>query len=154
MADIKNAKRLVLADWKKQRDELNSVIAALERELGEEPSSKEKENTVGTGSPMSTAPIRVEDIVQPGDFFGMTQVAASKEFLSRLNKRTATLNEIAAALYRGKSVNSPIPESGLKNLSSLLSRSTEFLSVARGRWGLAANYPGKVRKGRKGSAED
>jgi hypothetical protein len=84
----------------------------------------------------------------------MSQVSAARDFLSRLNKRTATLNEIATALYRGKCTSQPLDEEkGLKNLSSLLSRSDDFISVAKSRWGLSEWYPNRSKKTRKSNGE-
>ena len=147
MADITEAKRLLLAEWEKKRDDLDILIAALRNELGLTSNGSGGESF--TAPQLSTAAVKVEEVVQPGDFFGMTQVGAAKEFLQRLNKRTASLNEIGAALYRGKAINAPLQESGLKNLSSVLSRADDFTSVARGRWGLSEWYPARAKKGRK-----
>lgn len=146
MTDITQAKQMILSDWEKKRDELDLLISALRNELG---IASNGTGESGFAPQLSTAAIKVDELVQPGDFFGMTQIGAAKEFLSRLNKRTASLNEIGAALYRGKAVSSPFQESGLKNLSSVLSRSEDLISVAKGRWGLTEWYPGRKKKGRK-----
>jgi hypothetical protein len=151
MADINDAKRLILAEWEKRRDELDLLISALRRELGMSADSTSPDPIAITQT--STAPVRVEEIVTPGDFFGMSQVSAAKEFLTRLNKRTATLNEIGAALYRGKCTSVAFEDKSLKNLSSLLSRSDEFISVAKSRWGLSEWYPNRSKKSRKGNGE-
>lgn len=146
MSDIQAAKLLILADWEKKRDELDILIGALRRELG---MSADETVTPEATPQTSTAPIKVDQIINPGDLFGMTQVGAAREFLSRLNKRTATLAEIGAALYRGKAISAPLSDTGLKNLSSLLSRSDDFISVAKGRWGLSEWYPNRAKKVRK-----
>ena len=155
MTDINDAKRLILADWEKRRDDLDVLISALRRELGISADNSQLDATPNTPQNLtSIAPVRVEDVVTPGDFFGMSQISAAKDFLSRLNKRTATLNEIGAALYRGKSISSPLDEEkGLKNLSSLLSRSEDFISVAKSRWGLSEWYPNRSKKSRKGNGD-
>lgn len=151
MTDINEVKRLILADWEKKRDDLDVLILALRRELGMSTDDAAPDPVISQQT--STAPVRVEDVVTPGDFFGMSQVSAAREFLTRLNKRTATLNEIGSALYRGKCTNSPLEEKSLKNLSSLLSRSEEFISVAKSRWGLSEWYPNRSKKSRKGNGE-
>jgi hypothetical protein len=83
--------------------------------------------------------------VRPGDFFGKTQVEAIQLFLERTNRQTATLQEIAAALYRGKATDILLDGDKLRNLSSLLSKTEVFFPVARGRWGLSEWYPNKQR---------
>lgn len=156
MTEILAAKRLILTEWEKKRDELDMLISALRRELGlsaEESGGAEINVALPISVSTSTSPIKVDELVTPGDFFGMTQVGAAREFLQRLNKRTATLNEIGAALYRGKAISNPLAENGLKNLSSLLSRSDEFTSVAKGRWGLSEWYPNRAKKARKVTAD-
>jgi hypothetical protein len=151
MTEINDAKRLILTDWEKKRDDLDVLISALRRELGISADSTPGDPILNPQT--STAPVRVEDAVTLGDFFGMSQVSAAKEFLTRLNKRTATLNEIGSALYRGKCTSSPLEEKSLKNLSSLLSRSDDFISVAKSRWGLSEWYPNRAKKSRKGNGE-
>ncbi len=86
----------------------------------------------------------------------MTQVEAAKEYLQKRGKRnTATLHEIAAALHRGKQTDRLIEGDALRNLSSILSRAKdEFLSVARGRWGLVEWYPPSAVKRAQKSTED
>ena len=152
MTDINDAKRLILAEWEKKRDDLDVLISALRRELGVS-ADDAPPSEVGAMPQTSIAPVRVEDVVTPGDFFGMSQVGAAKEFLTRLNKRTATLNEIGAALYRGKCTSAPLEEKSLKNLSSLLSRADDFISVAKSRWGLSEWYPNRAKKSRKANGD-
>lgn len=152
MTDINDAKRLILADWEKKRDDLDVLISAVRRELGMSAGDSASPDPI-IAPQTSTAPVRVEEVVTPGDFFGMTQINAAKEFLTRLNKRTATLNEIGFALYRGKCTSSAFEEKNLKNLSSLLSRSDEFVSVAKSRWGLSEWYPNRPKKSRKGNGD-
>jgi len=151
MTDIDDAKRLILAEWEKKRDDLDVLISALRRELGLSADSALSAE-VNTIPQTSTAPVRVVEVVTPGDFFGMSQVSAAKDFLTRL-KRTATLSEIGAALYRGKCTSAPLEEKSLKNLSSLLSRADDFISVAKSRWGLSEWYPNRAKKSRKSNGD-
>lgn len=154
MTDINQAKQALLAEWERERDELDRMISRLRRELGlakSEAPSRSAEN--GAAKP----PISSEVLVQPGDFFGMTQVEAVKDYLQKRGKRnTATLQEIAAALYRGKQTDKLIEGDGLRNLSSILSRGKDdFLCVARGRWGLVEWYPpSAVKRAQKTSEEE
>ena len=147
MADINQAKRILLAEYERERDELNLLISRLRRELGigSEPVKYEVEPStlpVSNGSQ-----IKVEELVKPGDFYGMSQVGAAKVFLERRGERnTATLQEIAQALLRGKAIDTALDEKGMRNLSSNLSKSGDFKSIAKGRWGLAKWYGGKKKK--------
>jgi hypothetical protein len=144
MTDSSDAKRALLAEWKEKRDHYDMLYTALARELGENgPSSIRQPDAVSTAS--STGGIAVNDLVRPGDFFGKTQVDAIQMFLDRTNRQSATLQEIAAALFRGKATETLLEGDKLRNLSSLLSKTEIFFPVARGRWGLSDWYPGKQR---------
>jgi len=159
VADLADAKRALLAEWEQKRNEYDVLIAVLRRELGiagGEPSKQEAQLSPAPGSGFD-----VNQLVRPGDFFGMTQVDAIQAFLQRGNRQTATLQEIAAALFRGKATETLLEGDKLRNLSSLLSKTEIFFPVARGRWGLTEWYPGKQRPKRNkdtsqenGKAED
>ncbi|HJX83278.1 MAG TPA: hypothetical protein VJ723_02920 [Candidatus Angelobacter sp.] len=147
MADTNEAKRALLAEWEKKRDDLNTLIAALRNELGM-PGISTSESSSFTAAQVTTLgpnALDVNSLVQPGDFFGRSQIAAAQSFLERTGRQPATLQDIAAALYRGKVTDKLLEGTDLRNLSSLLSRSQQFMSVARGRWGLSDWYPGKKK---------
>jgi len=143
MSDLIDAKKALLAEWEQKRDEYATLAKALRRELGIAELAAptvEAQSAVASGSGLD-----VNQLVTPGDFFGMTQVEAIQTFLTRGNRKTATLQEIAAALYRGKATETLLEGDRLKNLSSLLSKTEVFFPVARGRWGLSEWYPGKQK---------
>lgn len=148
--DLRAAKQALLTQWEKERDELNLLISRLKRELGVPAGIAEAiTNTepVPLATLMGVGTIDVNAIVQPGDFFGMTQVKAAVEFLKRTNKQTCSLQTIGDALFRGKAIEARVQgAAALRNLGSLLSKSDEFISVARGRWGLAEWYPNRAKK--------
>lgn len=150
MTDINEAKKALLAEWERERDDLTLMINRLRRELSLNVPSGESETepTPRVVVPEVVSGVSVEEVVTPGDFFGMTQVAAAKEFLQRRKRKSASLEDIAVALHRGRAIELPIEDTA--NLSSMLSRSNEFVSVARGRWGLAEWYPDRVLRKRKG----
>ena len=157
MADISEAKRTLLAEWERERDELNIVITRLRRELGMvvtgEAVQPEQLNKAAKSSQGKGTNANVEDVVAPGDFYGMSQAQAAKTFLQR-TRQAAYLEDIAKALHRGKATEALISGNALKNLSSIFSRSEDFISVARGRWGLAEFYPGRAsRKSKKDNGE-
>lgn len=146
MTDINDAKRALLAQWEKERDELTPMINRLRRELGEAaPEPSENQRPPGEPPP----PGAEGESVRPGDFFGLTQEKAAREFLVRRNRVPAELQDIGTALFRGKAISTPYTSENIRNLSSVLSRSDDFISVARGRWGLSEWYPGKVKKNRR-----
>jgi hypothetical protein len=144
MSDVNDAKRLLMAEWKQKRDHYAMLYDALASEFGDNGSALKKESDT-TNPALQSGGLAVSDLVKPGDFFGKTQVDAIQMFLERTNKQTATLQEIAAALYRGKAVETPMDGDRLRNLSSLLSKTLLFFPVARGRWGLSEWYPNKQR---------
>jgi hypothetical protein len=150
MTDFTEAKKSLLEEWERRRDELDVLIRALRSELGMTASDTMK---VEYPSAPTAGGVNVNELVKPGDFFGMTQVEAIETFLQRTNRQTVTLQEIAGALYRGKATDSLIEgEKRLRNLSSLLSKTDIFYSVARGRWGLTEWYPARLMKIKKGKS--
>ncbi len=146
MTDLAEAKRALLAEWEHRRGELDTLIAALRRELGLNGSESMRAEIAPPGIPFVPGTLNVSELVRPGDFFGMTQVDAMEAFLQRTTKQPATLQELAQAMFRGKATDALIAEAAkLRNLSSLLSKTGTFFPVARGRWGLAEWYPNKTR---------
>jgi hypothetical protein len=153
MTDALAMKRALLSEWEAQVSRLTILIEALRAELGESISTSiEGEKSNIHSVQVINSNLRVEDVIKPGDLFGMTQLGAAKEFLTRLNRKTASLEDISAALYRGKAIETPFDEKGIRNLSSTLSRSDDFISVAKGRWGLKEWYPNRAKRRRR-SAE-
>ncbi len=156
-SDLLQAKKALLADWEAQRRRLDTLIDALRVELGVSEPAKTEPFQIGVSAANMYQPLNVNELIAPGDFFGMTQVDAIQAFLQRTNKRTASPQEIAQALLRGKAIESPIEtDKAFKNLSSLLSKTDAFFSVARGRWGLKEWYPKSVteKKGAKKMEKD
>lgn len=144
MNDTNDARRALMAEWKEKRDHYDLLYNAVARELGENGAAPARQPDA-TNPPSQTGGIVVNELVTPGDFFGKTQVDAIQMFLERTGKRTATLQEIAAALFRGKATETLLEGDRLRNLSSLLSKTEIFFPVARGRWGLSEWYPNKQK---------
>jgi len=148
MADVNEAKKVVLADYERDVRESLKIIAKLRRDLGlpEFQLSDSDLNVTPENLEVKSAQVNVATLVKPGDLFGMTQVQAAKTFLGLTGRQAVSLQEIAAALHRGKATEVLIEGDALRNLSSLLSRSDDFISVAKGRWGLSEWYPNKAKR--------
>jgi hypothetical protein len=146
------AKKAVLADLERRISEMQVHASFLRQELGmstDEP-FKPESTIVPIPASSGTGQLNINELVTPGDFLGMTQVDAIQNFLQRVGKgRPVTLQEVAAALFRGKATDVLLEGLKLKNLSSVLSRNETFLSVARGRWGLTEWYPKSVVEARR-----
>ncbi len=110
MTDVIQAKRLLLSEYERERRELDGFITRLRRELGiasEEAVDQPEEEAIQATNGSS---LRVK-AVKPGDFYRMTQLAAVREFLERRGQRnTASLQEIAQALLRGKAIEAALLE--------------------------------------------
>lgn len=144
----------LLAGYEQRRSEIDVLIAALRKELGL--SAQETQAPPHAQGPQGGGSLAVDDMVRPGDFFGMTQTQAAHAFLEKRGRQAASLQEIAQALYRGKATESLMSNpSQMRNLSSVLSRSGEFVSIAKGRWGLVEWYPNRaVKRSRKAEKEN
>jgi hypothetical protein len=149
MADINEAKRMVLEQYEQERGELDRMIARLRKDLGISVDAELPDGNPPSGSESKPTVVNIAQLITPGDLFGMTQVEAAKTTLQRTNRQPLSLQDIAAALYRGKTTEVLIEGDALRNLSSLLSRSDDLISVAKGRWGLSEWYPNKAKKIRK-----
>lgn len=153
MADaLIEAKKAVLADAERRIAELQVLAKSLRQDLGmavvETPTADANSNLVPLSS--LAGQLNINELVSPGDYLGKTQVDAIQAFLMRVGKgRPVTLQEIAAALFRGKATDALLEGAKLKNLSSVLSRTPTFLSVARGRWSLAEWYPKSIVEARR-----
>ncbi len=148
MSDIKQAKRLVLEQYEREYEELGMMIGRLRRDLGITPQEDlDFDGTALNDQGVSSA--NLQQMIKPGDLFGNSQVEATKKLLQLNNKQPLSLQEIASHLHRGKATDTLIQGPALRNLSSLLSRSEDFISVAKGRWGLLEWYPNRSKKVRK-----
>lgn len=149
MSDLNQAKRLLLSEYEREQRELSIIIGRLRRELGMD-SEESRDELEAPPFQSPNGNLKVEDIVKPGDFYGMTQLGATRDFLERRGERqTASLQEIAQALLRGKAIDTALDEKGMRNLSSNLSKTPDFQSIAKGRWGLAKWYGGRGKKKRQ-----
>src|SRR5579862_6699046 len=104
MADVNEAKKIVLADYERDVRESLKIIAKLRRDLGlpEFQLSDSDLNVTPENLEVKSAQVNVATLVKPGDLFGITQVQAAKTFLGLTGRQAVSLQEIAAALHRGK----------------------------------------------------
>lgn len=154
--DVTDHQRALLQHYEKQYAELGLVITHLRRELG----MTEKSAPPSTGDPGQAAPngagtVNASELVTPGSLFGKTQVEAVRAFLE-LNRKAASLRDIAQALHRGGATEDLIEGTGaLRNLSSVLSRAKHVVvSVKHGYWGLVEWYPDRAVRRARRSRED
>jgi hypothetical protein len=154
--DVTDAKRAVLQDYEKEYAELGRMIARLRRELGmTEMSPPSLTGDPGSVAPDGAATGTVSELVTHGSLFGKTQVEAVRTFLE-LNRKAASLRDIAQALHRGGATENLIEGTGaLRNLSSVLSRAKHVVvSVKHGYWGLVEWYPDRAVRRARRSRED
>ena len=99
MPDLNEAKRIVLAQWEQERDDLNRSIARLRRELQipEAGDSTQTDSGDTDTEVKGVFGVPVIQLIKPGDFFGMSQIEASRKTLQYSNRQPLGLQEIAAA---------------------------------------------------------
>src|SRR5712692_341976 len=104
MSDIDEAKRLILAQYEQEYEDLGRVIARLRRDLGRTPNETAVAAAAAEngGAKSKLADVNLTQLVKPGDLFGMTQAEAAKKVLQLTGRRPLSLQDIAGALYRGK----------------------------------------------------
>ncbi len=140
MAEKSNAYAMVIADLKRQRDEIDAIIARLEAMAVGKPT---KPDFAGTAKVQET----IEDLDQaPEDnpYLGMSIGDATKELLV-LKRKPMTPPEIVAHLEAGGIVLGGTNKSN--TVGSVLNRRQskvgDIVSVKRGTWGLKEWYRGR-----------
>lgn len=145
MSDQSNAYAVVIADLKRQRDEIDRMIARLE--------AMAKGQPVAGGAAAPKAEAKVEDQRQPaaeessGDspFLGMSIVDAVKAVLAK-KRRPMNPAELVDALESGGLMLSG--ENKGNTVGSVLNRRMkqvgDVVNPKRGQWGLKEWYPGRT----------
>lgn len=145
----REAFRVTLDAAVRERDELDGLIGVLSRRLGIEPPP------ATSGSAPSSANIPRPDadpssLVSDGEFFGMSATKATKALLGKLGRtRPLKTQEIFLAITKGG-----VALSNIEVLYKSLSRSDDFLRVAKGTWGLAEWYSERIRKTARSEQRD
>jgi hypothetical protein len=129
----------LLENIRKERDELNTLIAGLEKRLGIAPAQAANDPTPVT--PRVTVTV---DSIPVGFFHNLSQTAAAEKLL-RLNpgQPLATGEILDAFRKSGLQVN---PKNAPTILYTMLGRNPKFVRLAKKAWGLAEWYPEKRSK--------
>lgn len=140
MAESTKSAVQVLREMKKERDELNFAIQALERRLGITGTETERtvdeidEQQVFSGS----------GVIPIGFFHNLSQAAAAEKLLKMNPNQALTTAQILEAFRNsGMNVN---PKNALTILYTALKRSPKFERVGSKAWGLKEWYPERKRK--------
>jgi hypothetical protein len=130
----------LLQDLRRDRDELNVVIQALERRLGIV-NSKPEGDVANSDSPRVTVSL---DSIPVGFFHNLSQAASAEKLLSMNPGHPLTTNEILEAFRKsGIQANG---KNAVTILYTALKRSPhKFERVAGKAWGLAEWYPQRKR---------
>lgn len=135
---------VVIADLKAERDQLNSMISALERRKAGASLNK-------SAAVPADRLIISEDAIPSDAFFGMTLPDAAHKYLS-LVKNPKPHPELCDALLEGGF------KTGATNfrevVRSTLSRHPDFVRVRRGEWGLKEWYNRGPRRAKRVSQEE
>ncbi|MGA9545498.1 MAG: hypothetical protein WBQ85_18130 [Candidatus Sulfotelmatobacter sp.] len=140
MADNTNNALQLLEDFRRERDELNLVIKALERRLGIIPAVTDSETANPESSPRVTVSI---DNIPVGFFHNMSQSAAAEKLLRMNPGHPLTTNEILEAFKKSGIATG---KNAVTILYTALKRGNKFERVAGKAWGLAEWYPQKKRQ--------
>ena len=149
MSDSNKTAGQFLEELRKERDELTTLIRALEKRLGISTQDQRSEDDSQPAAPR--AGFSIEKI--PVGFFHNLSQAAATEKLLRLNPGVALTNtEILDAFKRsGMEVNA---KNAFTILYTALKRSPKFERVGGKAWGLAEWYPQTRKKKEQASEEE
>jgi hypothetical protein len=159
MADFKKSAADFLQDLRQERDELNALIQAVEKKLGEVPtqsvsgSDGEKEQAGASrqeGTFAGRARTRDAAYVPPvtsmpvGFFHNLSQAAAAEKLLKMNPGQPYTTGQILDAF---KNSGMPLnPKNSVQILYTALKRNPKFERVGNKSWGLREWYPEKKKR--------
>ena len=139
MLDPTKSAIALLEELRKERDELNIAIQALERRMGIVSAQPEGENASQT-SPRVTVSL---ESIPVGFFHNLSQAAAAEKLLAMNPGHPLTTNEVIEAFRKS---GMPTGRNAVTILYTALKRSPKFERVAGKAWGLSEWYPEKRRK--------
>jgi hypothetical protein len=140
MTESAKSTLVFLQELRKERDELNLVIQALEKRLSIVPPKTEGE-IASPETPKVTVSL---ESIPVGFFHNLSQSSAAEKLLSMNPGHPLTTNEILDAFRKsGMSANG---KNAVTILYTTLKRSPKFERVAGKAWGLSDWYPQKKRQ--------
>ena len=147
MPDSKKSALEVLNEMRKERDELNGLIQALEKRLGISSETAvgidDDEEATSEIPPVTSMPI--------GFFHNLSQAAAAEKLLKMNRDQPLSTSQILEAFENsGMQLN---PKNSVQILYTALKRSPKFERVGKV-WGLKEWYPEKRRKREEQQEED
>ena len=141
MVDSKKTATDFLEELKKERNELDGLIQALEKRLGIAHAagvsvSASEDDLVRQLGPVTSLPI--------GFFHNMSQAAAAEKLLKMNPGQTYSTGQILEAFKNsGMALN---PKNSVQILYTALKRSSKFERIGSKAWGLREWYPEKKRR--------
>lgn len=140
MADKSNAYAVVIADLKRQRDDIDAMIGQLEAMADDSPAQPDAAGV----TKVKDATERQDQALKDNPYLGMSIVNATKELLA-LKRKPMRPADIVAHLEAGGLVLTGANKSN--TIGSVLNRRQknvgDIVNVKRGTWGLKKWYPGR-----------
>lgn len=141
MADSKKTALDLLGELRKERDELNGLIQALEKRLGIAAAQPVGETT---DQEEPTRPLLPVTSMPIGFFHNLSQAAAAEKLLKMNPGQALTTGQILEAFENSRM---PLnPKNSVQILYTALKRNPKFERVGNKAWGLREWYPEKKRK--------
>lgn len=133
-----------LEQLRKERDEINMLIAAVEKRLGvTQAAGVETENQPANGSSKPKVKVSISE-VPTGFFHNLSQAKAAEKLLGLSPGQPLTTQEMIDVFRRsGMTLN---PKNAATILYTALTRNERFERVAGKAWGLAEWYPESRKK--------
>lgn len=149
MADKSNAYAVVIADLKRQRDDIDAVIARLEAMADDSPAR-----------PDAAGETKDQDVIEPQDqplkenpYLGMSIADATKELLASKRKPMNAANIVAHLEAGGIAMGGATKSNTVGSVLNRRQKNVgDVVIVKRGLWGLKEWYPGRSF-GKKGPEE-
>jgi len=141
MPDSNKSAAQVLQELRKERDELNSLIQALEKRLG---ISSSQHGSASADEQQEAEVVPSVTSLPIGFFHNLSQAAAAEKLL-KLNRGKPLSTAEILEIFRnsGMSVN---PKNALTILYTALKRSQKFERVGSKAWGLKEWYPERKKR--------
>jgi hypothetical protein len=143
MADSTKGVLEFLEQLRKERDELNVLIAGVEKRLGIAAEAKSTPEDHSAPPPAPTVRVSISS-VPVGFFHNLSQAKAAEKIL-RLNPGQPLTTQDMLAAFRGSGMFLN-PKNATTILYTALSRNPRFERVAGKAWGLAEWYPETKKK--------